>query len=150
MNKAFYGGALTTQDVRWIQRLNHFVQALSQLKEAVELAQQRPLSKLEEQGLIQVFEYTHELAWNALKDFLENRGARNLYGSKDVTREAFKRGLVENGNVWMKMIEDRNLTSHTYDEALAARIVTAILNSYFAEFETLRITLEELRREEQA
>jgi nucleotidyltransferase substrate binding protein (TIGR01987 family) len=140
---------MTTQDIRWIQRLNHFNKAFSQLKEAVELARQRPLSKLEEQGLIQSFEYTHELAWNTLKDFLESRGARNLYGSKDVTREAFKRGLIENGEAWMDMIENRNLTSHTYDEAVASQIISAILNVYFTEFESLQIKLDKLKQEEQ-
>ena len=140
---------MTTQDVRWMQRLNHFNQAFEQLKEAVELARQRPLSKLEEQGLIQAFEFTHELAWTTLKDFLEDRGARNLYGSKDVTREAFKRGLVENGEVWMDMIKSRNLTSHTYAQAIAARIVAAIFDPYFAEFELLRSTLAKLKQAEQ-
>ena len=141
---------MTTQDIRWIQRLNHFNKAFSQLKEAVELAQQRPLSKLEEQGLIKTFEYTHELAWNTLKDFLESRGARNLYGSKDTTREAFKRGLIKNGEAWMDMIKNRNLTSHTYDEAIASQIISAILNTYFAEFEALQIKLDKLKQEEQA
>ena len=117
------------------------------LQEAVALAQQRPLSKLEEQGLIQAFEFTHELAWNTLKDFLEDRGVQNLYGSKDTTREAFRTGLITNGEEWMQMINSRNLTSHTYDEATAAQIVSAIRNTYFAEFEALRIRLEELRKE---
>ncbi|BBO17001.1 nucleotidyltransferase [Candidatus Brocadia pituitae] len=67
---------MTTQDVRWIQRFNHFSKAFAQLKEAVELSGKRNLSKLEEQGLIQAFEYTHEMAWNVLKDFLEDRGTR--------------------------------------------------------------------------
>ena len=104
---------MTTQDIRWIQRFSHFTKALSQLREAVALAQERPLSKLEEQGLIQAFEFTHELAWNTLKDFLGGRGVQNLYGSKDATREAFKTGLIENGEAWMDMIQSRNLTSHT-------------------------------------
>jgi nucleotidyltransferase substrate binding protein (TIGR01987 family) len=86
---------MKTQDIRWIQRFNHFKKAFSQLKEAVELSEQRPLSKLEQQGLIQAFEYTHELAWKTLKDFLEERGVQNLYGSKDATRAAFKCGLIE-------------------------------------------------------
>lgn len=141
---------MPTQDIRWIQRLNHFNQAFDQLKEAVELARQRPLSKLEEQGLIQAFEYTHELAWNTLKDFLENRGARDLYGSKDVTREAFKRGLIENGEVWMDMIKNRNLTSHTYDESTAAAIASAIRNQYVAEFLSFQRKMEEVGREAQA
>ncbi len=140
---------MSTQDIRWIQRLNHFTKALSQLKEGVTLAQQRQLSKLEEQGLIQAFEFTHELAWNTLKDFLENRGVQNLYGSKDVTCTAFKAGLIENGEAWMEMIQSRNMTSHTYNEATAAQIASAIRNAYCAEFETLRIKLDELKREEQ-
>ncbi len=141
---------MTTQDIRWIQRFNNFIKAFSQLKEAVVVAQQRPLLKLEEQGLIQVFEYTHELAWNTLKDFLESRGACDLYGSKDTTRQAFKTGLLENGVAWMDMIKSRNLTSHAYDEDTASYIVFAIRNTYFAEFEALNIKLDNLKQEEQA
>jgi nucleotidyltransferase substrate binding protein (TIGR01987 family) len=100
--------------------------------------------------LIQAFEYTHELAWNTLKDFLESRGAPNLYGSKGATREAFKRGLIENGEVWMDMIKNRDLTTHTYDEAIASQIISAILNGYFAEFEAVQIKLDKLIQEEQA
>jgi hypothetical protein len=69
---------MSTQDIRWIQRFNHFVKAFSQLKEAIDLAQQRPLSRLEVQGMIQAFEFTHELAWNTLKDFLDARGVQGL------------------------------------------------------------------------
>ncbi|RJP53677.1 MAG: nucleotidyltransferase [Anaerolineaceae bacterium] len=138
---------MTTQDIRWIQRSNHFTKALSQLQEAVELARKRPLSKLEEQGLIQAFEFTHELAWNTLKDFLEERGVENLYGSRDATRAAFKSGLIENGEAWMQMIASRNLTSHTYEEATAAQIVSAIFDVYFVEFEALHTKLAELGKE---
>jgi nucleotidyltransferase substrate binding protein (TIGR01987 family) len=136
---------MTIQDTRWIQRFNHFSKALSQLREAVALAKKRPLSKLEEQGLIQAFEFTHELAWNTLKDFLEDRGVQDLYGSRDTTREAFKTGLIENGEAWMAMIQSRNLTSHTCDEATAATIASAIRNTYFTEFEALRIKLEKMK-----
>ncbi len=140
---------MSTEDTRWIQRFNHFNTALLQLSEAVALAQERPLSKLEEQGLIQAFEFTHELAWNTLKDFLEGRGVQNLYGSKDATRAAFKAELIQNGQAWMDMINSRNLTSHTYDEATAAQIVSAIRDTYVAEFEALRLKLEQLRQEAQ-
>ena len=138
---------MTTQDIRWMQRFNHFTKALSQLKEAVALAQKRPLSKLEEQGLIQAFEFTHELAWNTLKDFLEDRGVQDLYGSRDATRQAFKTGLIQNGEGWMNMIQSRNLSSHTYDEATAAQIASAIITTYFSEFEKLRIKLEKMKKE---
>ena len=141
---------MSDQDIRWVQRFNHLRKALSQLQEAVQLSQIRPLSKLEEQGLIQAFEFTHELAWNTLKDFLESRGVYNLYGSKDTTREAFKAGLIERGEIWMGMISSRNLTSHTYDEAIAAQIAADIRNAYFPEFEALFAKLDEFRREEEA
>ncbi len=139
---------MNAQDVRWIQRYNNFTKALQQLQEAVHLAQKRPLTKLEQQGLIQAFEFTHELAWNILKDFLENRGVQNLYGSKDATRAAFKAGLIENGQVWMDMIQSRNLTSHTYDEATASKISTAIRDTYFTEFVLLKEKMGSLREEQ--
>jgi nucleotidyltransferase substrate binding protein (TIGR01987 family) len=144
-----YNYSMTTQDIRWIQRFNHFTKAFSQLREAVELARQRPLSKLEEQGLIQAFEFTHELAWNTLKDFLEELGSEKIYGSKDATRAAFKAELIKNGEAWMRMINSRNLTSHTYDEAITADIVSAIRAIYFAEFETLQLNLAELKKKEE-
>lgn len=138
---------MNTPDIRWIQRFEHFVHALAQLREAVELSRQRKLSRLEEQGTIQAFEYTHELAWNTLKDFLESRGAANLYGSKDATREAFRTGLIVNGELWMDMIKSRNLTTHTYNEETARRIVEAILNHYADEFEAFRQSMEPRRRD---
>ncbi|MER3475148.1 MAG: nucleotidyltransferase [Armatimonadota bacterium] len=136
------------QDIRWIQRLRHYQRALAQLGRAVQLAQGRPLSELEQQGLIQAFEYTHELAWNLLKDFLESRGVQNLYGSRDATREAYKRGLIAHGEVWMKMIETRNLTSHAYNESVAAQIAEAVCQLYYKEFEALRETMQEIEAEE--
>lgn len=140
---------MSQQDIRWQQRFNNYTKALTHLRQAVQLAAQRPLSKLEEQGLIQAFEFTHELAWNTLKDFLENRGVQNLYGSKDATREAFKTGLVENGQAWMDMIQSRNLTSHTYDEATAAQIAAAIRNDYYPEFDALHSKLAVLKASEE-
>jgi len=128
---------MSTQDVRWIQRYKHFVRAFTQLEQAVALSHSRSLSELEKQGLIQAFENTHELAWNTLKDFLEERGVRKLYGSKDSTREAFKQGLIEAGEIWMDMITSRNLSSHTYNQDLADEIVRKIIERYFAEFKRL-------------
>ncbi len=139
---------MSAADVRWIQRFNHFSRAFAQLHEAVELSRQRELTNLEQQGLIQAFEYTHELAWNTLKDFLEERGVARLYGSKDLTREAFRVGLVENGEVWMDMIASRNLTSHTYNEDTAAAIAEAIVHSYYAEFADFHARMQRLKEEQ--
>jgi len=140
---------MTAPDIRWIQHFNHFSKAFAQLKEAIELSEQRQLSKLEEQGLIQAFKYTHEMAWNTLKDFLEERGVKKMYGSKDTTRAAFKTGLIENGEAWMKMIESRNLTSHTYNEETATAIVSAIRHSYFAEFSDFHARMQKLKEEQE-
>ena len=137
------------QDIRWIQRFNNFKKAFRQLSGAIELAAQRELSELEEQGLIQAFEYTHELAWNTLKDFLENRGVQNIYGSRDATRAAFKIGLIEHGETWMQMIASRNLTTHAYDEDTAAKIVADVIHLYFAEFEKLQTSMAILAKEEE-
>jgi nucleotidyltransferase substrate binding protein (TIGR01987 family) len=139
--------AIKTKDVRWRQRFQNFKKAFSQLSGAAALAQQRPLSELEQQGLIKAFEFTHELAWNTLKDFLENRGQTNLFGSKDATRQAFSAGLIGNGEAWMAMIQSRNQTSHTYDQGTAHEITRAITSSYLAELEKFQKRFEELERE---
>jgi nucleotidyltransferase substrate binding protein (TIGR01987 family) len=133
---------MSDQDIRWKQRYKHFMQAFSQLEKAALLARQRPLSELEQQGLIQSFEYTHELAWNVLKDFLEDQGLKNLYASKDSTREAFKRGLIQNGEVWMDMIKSRNISSHTYNQDIAREIAEKIIENYVPEFSRLIETME--------
>jgi nucleotidyltransferase substrate binding protein (TIGR01987 family) len=141
---------MSQQEIRWMQRFNHFSQAFLRLKEAVELAKTRELSDLEEQGLIQAFEFTHELAWKTLKDFLEDRGVTGLYGSKDTSREAFKSGLIENGETWMEMIKSRNLTSHTYNEDVAKSIANDVSRAYFSEFQQLLERLTHLKSKETA
>ena len=123
-----------TQDIRWKQRFENFQRALKQLSFAMDLKAQRPLSDLEQQGLIQGFEFTHELAWNVLKDYLEMEGIQGLIGSRSTAREAFKRGLVVDGAVWMDMIEKRNLSSHTYNQTVALTIVEAIAERYYPAF----------------
>lgn len=130
------------QDIRWIQRLNHYEKALAQLTSAVILAQSRPLSELEKQGLIQAFEFTHELSWNVMKDFFYYQGNSDITGSRDATREAFNKGLVTEGEYWMAMIKSRNQTSHTYNENIANEIVHNILMYYHPCF---RIFLEKMR-----
>ncbi len=123
-----------TQDVRWEQRLVNFKKALSQLKKFVDKGN---LSELEEQGAIQAFEYTYELAWNVLKDFLAYQGETEIYGSRDAIRKAFQVGLIENGDRWMDAYMSRTKTSHAYNEETAKEVVGAILSNYFALFEAL-------------
>jgi nucleotidyltransferase substrate binding protein (TIGR01987 family) len=123
-----------TEDMRWKQRFSNFRRALQTLADAVELAGQRPLSKLEQQGLIQGFEFTHELAWNVLKDYLDAQGYVGLIGSRNATRQAFKDGLIQDGEAWMDMIKARNLTSHTYNTTVAEGIAADILARFYPAF----------------
>ena len=137
-------------DIRWIQRFDNYGRALQTLRNAAELAAQRPLSELEQQGLIQGFEFTHELAWNLLKDFLEAQGIAGLIGSRDAIRTAFKNGLLEEGETWMEMIKARNLSSHTYQQDLAQRIATDILTRFYPAFVALEQRMRSLLDREQA
>jgi nucleotidyltransferase substrate binding protein (TIGR01987 family) len=138
---------MSLPDIRWIQRFDNYQRAYAQLRKAADLAAERTLSELEQQGLIQAFEFTHELAWNTLKDFLELNGVTELYGSVKATRAAFARGLIENGEDWMEMIKSRNRSVHAYDQATADEIAGKILTSYVVEFGKLEVRLETLKKE---
>lgn len=131
-------------DIRWQQRLSNYKKALGQLTKFIEKGD---LNELEEQGLIKAFEYTYELAWNLIKDFLVSRGNTNIYGSRDAIREAFSAGLIEDGDGWMEMYADRNKTSHTYNEATADEIMRNVFARYFPLFLTLREKMETLAEE---
>lgn len=120
---------------------------MGQLKEAVNLAQERKLSDLEKQGLIQSFKYTHELAWQVLKDFFVYQGNTEIRGSGDATREAFKYELITNGEGWMSMIKSRNLTSHTYNEEVAAEITQNITKLNFDLFCVFRDKMKKIDSE---
>lgn len=133
---------MSDQDIRWQQRFANYKRAVGQLQSAVELSQQRQLSNLEKQGVIQAFEFTHELAWNVLKDFLQDQGTQNIKGSKDATREAFKVELITNGEQWMAMIQSRNISSYTYDERTAEQLVNVIIEHYFPLFIELQTEME--------
>jgi len=111
--------------MHWIQRFRHYTQALAQLTKFIEKGE---LNDLEKQGLIQSFEYSYELAWNTIKDYFEEQGETDINGSRDAFRLAFKRGLVQNGRVWMDMIKSRTLTTHTYNEALTAEVSSKGVN----------------------
>jgi nucleotidyltransferase substrate binding protein (TIGR01987 family) len=135
-------------EIRWHQRLSNYTKALSQLASAVELSRTRALSELEMQGMIQAFEFTHELSWNVMKDYLNDQdGGLSLGGSKDATRLAFARGLISNGEVWMEMIKNRNLSLHTYDHQTVLSIVSRVTDSYLDLFVTFKKTMDSKRSE---
>jgi nucleotidyltransferase substrate binding protein (TIGR01987 family) len=122
---------MAAEDVRWRQRFGNYLKALNQMARFIEKGN---LSELEEQGLIKSFEYTFELAWKTLKDFLEYSGQSDIYGSRDVIRKAFQLELIQDGDGWMDMLKSRNKTSHTYNEKTAREICTAVTSQYYQLF----------------
>lgn len=118
------------KDVRWQQRFINFEKALAQLTEFIKKGE---LNKFEEQGLVKCFEYNHELAWNVMKDFLRDDGIKDIFGSKTATKQAFNKGLIDNGEIWMEMIESRNESVYTYNEETADKIASKIVNDYYYE-----------------
>jgi nucleotidyltransferase substrate binding protein (TIGR01987 family) len=135
---------MSQQDIRWHQRLQNYSTALRQLESAVQLAQTKALSDLEKQGMIQAFEFTHELAWNVIKDYFEFQGNSSITGSRDASREAFQKGLTSEGDTWMEMIKSRNQTSHTYNKKIADEIVDKVQNLYFLSFIALETKMKSL------
>ena len=129
---------MSEEDNRWKQRFQNFQKAFVLLEEAINLYHNKGLSDLEVQGLIQRFEFTHELAWNVIKDYFEYQGNTQITGSRDATREAFNKGLVENGEGWMEMIKSRNQSTHTYNETVAENLKNNITNIYYKLFKSFR------------
>ncbi len=130
-----------SQDIRWEHRFSKYQKALAQLQKFIDKGE---LSELEKQGLIKAFEYTYELAWNSLKDFLEYRGQTDIFGSRDTFRKAFQLNLIDDGENWMDMLKSRNKTSHTYNEETAEEISETIVNVYFLLFKQLESKLDSL------
>lgn len=122
-------------DIRWKQRFSNYLKAKQQLADGVTLSRQRPLSQLEQQGLIKAFEFTQELAWNVMKDYFEYQGNTSITGSRDAMREAFNKGLIQDGEGWMETIKSRNRSFHTYDENTARELARIIADRYMALFE---------------
>ena len=113
---------MSEQDIRWKQRFSNYQKAYAKLAEVVKNNTLEQLTDLEKEGLIQRFEYTYELAWKVMKDYLEYQGITGITGSRDAIREAFQKELITNGENWMNMIKSRNQTTHLYNEATAQEL----------------------------
>ncbi|MGQ0650238.1 MAG: nucleotidyltransferase substrate binding protein [Gemmatimonadaceae bacterium] len=133
------------EDIRWIQRLTSFERAATRLGEplARDLV---TLSALENEGTVQRFEFTLELAWKTLKDYMEHEGhVITPVTPRNVVKEAFAAGIVRDGQVWLDMLDHRNLLSHTYDALRFAEAVKAIRERYYPALEDVRIWLSQRR-----
>ena len=148
------------EDIRWKQRFDNFKKAFAKLSETVHFVKENyfvegefdesRLSDAEEivvEGLIKRFEYTHELAWNVMKDFILERGNANIYGSKDATREAFQLELIQEGDVWMEMIKSRNKVLLAYEKGIADEIFQKTITSYFPALTDFQATMMSLKSE---
>ena len=125
------------QDIRWKQRFQNFSRAVVLLREPMERTAES-LSSLEKEGTIQRFEFALELAWKTLKDYLEYEGKTiNPYTPRNVIKEAFSSKILTDGQIWIDMIEHRNLLSHTYDSATFEKAFQAISDHYHPAIEKL-------------
>jgi len=130
-------------DIRWKQRFSSYQKALTKLLSVTNEADINMLTELEQEGLIQRFEYTYELAWKTLKDTLESKGYNDVKGPMPALRQALKDGYISDERGWRMLHEDRNVVSHTYNEDDASEIVKRIYNIYARLFTELEERLTE-------
>ena len=127
------------KEIRWKQRFENFDKSYKLLKK---YSNQEITTELERAGIIQFFEMTFELAWKVLKDYLESEGYM-VKSPRETVKQAFQIGLIDNGHIWIDALSNRNLTTHTYDEELATKMTSEILNAYLPELDKLYNKLSE-------
>ncbi len=125
---------MNAKEIRWKQRFQNFKKAFLQFDEAVSNIEK--LSVLEKEGLIQRFEYTFELAWKTLKDFLESQEVEAKF-PRDVIKKGFQYEVIADGEMWMEMLEKRNQMAHTYDEEIFDQAVSQVVNLFYPEIKKL-------------
>lgn len=123
-------------DIRWQQRFNNFENAHKNLIEMLDLLKKEPSNKAYKLAVIQSYEMDIELTWKTLKDYLNYLGYK-VQAPREVIKQAFAIEIIKDGEIWIQMLEDRNLASHIYDEAKAQEVVDSIVNSYFDKLDFL-------------
>lgn len=131
---------MESKDIRWKQRFQNFERSLNFLELAINVQDPDIIQKA---GLIQFFEMTFELAWKVMRDYLEGEGFENIHSPKAAIKKAFETGLLEDGHVWIELLEDRNITTHAYDEATAEIIENFIRQKYYPLFKQLNDTFSQ-------
>jgi nucleotidyltransferase substrate binding protein (TIGR01987 family) len=132
---------MACQDIRWVQRFENYLKALGQLQSALSVYDETAEALIKE-GILQRFEFTHELAWKVMKDYLEYEGHQGITGSRSASRLAFNIGLVSDGQVWMDMVESRNRTVHTYDARVLEQEFAKVQNHYASAFSQFAQTMQ--------
>ncbi len=126
-------------DIRWKQRFQNFEKTLSYLDHALNI--QKP-DVTQRAGIVQFFELSYELAWKVLKDYLEDQGFTDIATPRAVIKKSYEIGLISNGHQWLQLLDDRNLTSHTYDESKALEVDRLIRQYYHPLFRELAAILK--------
>lgn len=116
------------RDVRWKQRFQNFTNAIDYLEKALRIEHPDMIQKA---GTIQFFEMCVELAWKTIKDYLQDQGFNEINSPRATLKKGFEIGLIDNGHTWMELLDDRNLTAHTYDEEKANEVEELIRKKYY-------------------
>ena len=122
---------------RWQQRFENLNKAFLKLNKAVVRYKASPEDELMGMALIQAFEFSFELSWKTLKDYLKHEGVLEATTPRQVIKQAFHFQLIENGQIWIDMLENRNLLSHAYSEESALQAHQLIVNTYADEIKQL-------------
>jgi nucleotidyltransferase substrate binding protein (TIGR01987 family) len=131
---------MSKQDIRWKQRFHNYSKAMGHLEKA--LAIESP-DMLQKAGTIQFFEMSFELAWNMIKDYLEEQGFVDIKSPRGALKKAFETGIIADGHAWMDLLVDRNLTAHTYDEQKATDMEQMIEQKYYPLLKALLATFQQ-------
>ena len=136
------------QKPRWLDRFDNLKRAFLLLREVMEIIQERKLSPLEQEGVIQRFEYTWELTWKVLKDYLEYSGiVLDTVTARSVIKEAIAAKIIDNGDVWMDALDSRNKMSHTYNYKDFEKIIISIEKNYYPELEKFYLKMLKISTE---
>ena len=122
------------EDIRWKQRFEHYINALGWLEKSVN---RTDLDFMQQAGAIQFFEMCTELAWKLMKDYLEAQGYVDVASPRAAIKQAFNSGIIDDGHAWLRLLNDRNLTSHVYDENTAEKIYQLVSVKYYPLFDEL-------------
>jgi nucleotidyltransferase substrate binding protein (TIGR01987 family) len=128
---------MSQNEPRWKQRFSNFSRAFSSLEESITAAKKDPNNRFIKDSVIQRYEYTIELAWKLMKDYLEELGFIDVSAPKQAIRKAFKENIIKDAEAWIKALNDRNKTSHIYEEAIADEITKDIIESHYIIFADL-------------
>lgn len=137
---------ISSQDIRWKQRFQSYEKAFKRLSRAIEVVKSAPDDDLLQSGLVQTYEYTFELAWKTLKDYLTLEGFE-VRSPRETIRQGFQSGYIMNGEDWLQALADRNLTTHIYDNEIIIRVLNGIFERYFFLLQDFYVSFKEKANE---